>query len=101
MPFVRYLDAYLYFSVRCVAGRLNIPRIPPREDDPEKPEVNELPAAWPSPPEIPSQYADEALAATTSDARRRKHDELGQRARGAQVSRRLRRLCQRTERVRN
>ena len=63
--FVRYLDAYLYFSVRCVAGRLNIPRIPPREDDPEKPEVNELPAAWPSPPAIPSQYADEALAATT------------------------------------
>ena len=62
--FVRYLDAYLYFSVRCVAGRLNIP-LPPREDDPEKPEVNELPAAWPSPPEIPSQYADEAFAATT------------------------------------
>ena len=63
--FVRYLDAYLYFSVRCVAGRLNLPMTaPPAGANPDEPDFNELPAAWPSPPAIPKQFHQETVAAT-------------------------------------
>ena len=63
--FVRYLDAYLYFSVRCVAGRLRLPPPPGPAPDDSRPEVNELPAAWPAPPAIDPQYSED----TTSSIR--------------------------------
>jgi hypothetical protein len=63
--FVRYLDAYLYFSVRCVAGRLNLPMTTsPAANEPES-DFNELPAPWPSPPAIPERLHQETLDATT------------------------------------